>query len=745
MSSLKDCKLSKSKREELKALNNAGKTPRRVKVYLLNGDDWIDNGTGFCVGEIDDDTKLPYFLVRNETDNNNIILKSFLEGSIQYQRQQETLIVWTDSNGTDLALSFQETEGCADLCDFIIRVQQGNISPGISLYYVIPNINEGDDITELITGPIRYPPEIPNVENLDVVLETINQGTNAQFTRTNISEFIIENDYFTKLINVFNEAENNENANVLYNVSDIVKSLFLYNESSIIEYILSSEEKILGLVGILEYDSEYPNYKASHRNFLASQSYIKVIPVENIEIFKRDFYLNYLKDVVLARFLDDSTFNLIASLIYSNHLEIFNYIKDSEILEHLFSIYDNCNDEKNECNSIDNDDDNDDDNIKMKQRDGVKMLHQYVLIAKSSRKHDFFASLVKHGLLKMINFALNDKQDQIRVLGTELIVIIIEQDVSLVNSIDHEETTTTIDNSDPPILEELVHNNKATPQEIVEEEEEDIPSITPKEGKLRLSDDMTLISILSKLLVEDKNIGLKMQAFEALKTLLDPNIAASSSGGSNGLSPTTMGGMGTPNGSGSNSNSLFNSSNANANANVNANANTNTNTNSVNKSIGINTNNIEEFKFTSEEFQEINTSTYFRAFYEQVAPKLFEKLIILANHNLESKQLQINTKHEELLYQLLCELISFCTLEHKMISLSSLSSSSFSSSSLSSRSFFIENHIPLGIAKLLIIDDCKPILKLTSIRCLKNLILLNDEFYTRYFINHDLWFYFFKF
>ena len=216
----------------------------------------------------------------------------------------------------------------------------------------------------------------------------------------------------------------------------------------------------------------------------------------------------------------------------------------------------------------------------------------------------------------MINFALNDKQDQIRVLGTELIVIIIEQDVSLVNSIDHEETTTTIDNSDPPILEELVHNNKATPQEIVEEEEEDIPSITPKEGKLRLSDDMTLISILSKLLVEDKNIGLKMQAFEALKTLLDPNIAASSSGGSNGLSPTTMGGMGTPNGSGSgsNSNSLFNSSN------VNANANTNTNTNSVNKSIGINTNNIEEFKFTSEEFQEINTSTYFKAFMSKLLP-----------------------------------------------------------------------------------------------------------------------------
>lgn len=196
--------------DELKVLEGAGRTPRRVKVYLLNGDDWIDNGTGFCIGEIDRETRSPYFLVRNEQDSDNIILKSFLEGSIQYQRQQETLIVWTDSNGSDLALSFQETEGCADLCDFIIRVQQGNFSPGISLYYVIPNSNEGDDITELITGPIRYPPEEPNASNICEVLETVNQGANAQYTRTNILDFIVEKEYFMKLVKVFTEAEENK-------------------------------------------------------------------------------------------------------------------------------------------------------------------------------------------------------------------------------------------------------------------------------------------------------------------------------------------------------------------------------------------------------------------------------------------------------------------------------------------------------------------------------------------------------
>ena len=386
-------------------------------------------------------------MVRNEQDSDNIILKSFLEGSIQYQRQQETLIVWTDSNGSDLALSFQETEGCADLCDFIIRVQQGNFSPGISLYYVIPNSNEGDDITELITGPIRYPPEEPNASNICEVLETVNQGANAQYTRTNILDFIVEKEYFMKLVKVFTEAEENKDIETLYAVSDVIKSLFLYNESSILENMLSSEEKIMGLVGILEYDSEYPDFKASHREYLTKQAFTTVIPVGNIGIFKRDFYLNYLKDVVLARFLDEPTFGLLASLIYANQMEIFEFIKDACILEQLFKIYD---DENNQTNGLHNEED-----IISQKRDGVKMVHQYVLIARTLQNLDFFSLLVKSGLLKMINFALRDIEDQIRVLGTELIVIIIEQDVSLVNAIDHDEAT--IDNSDPPILEELTH------------------------------------------------------------------------------------------------------------------------------------------------------------------------------------------------------------------------------------------------------------------------------------------------
>ncbi|CAI5758948.1 unnamed protein product [Candida verbasci] len=636
-------KLTECKKEELSRLESAGNTPRRVKVYLLKGDDWLDNGTGFCVGQIDKAKNAACFKVTNESNSDEILLQSYLEGSIQYQRQQDTLIVWTDQNGCDLALSFQESEGCADLCDFIIKVQQNNLSPDISLYYVIPNVSEGENITELITGPVKYPPEIPTMENLNLILERINQGSTAQFTRSNISEYLLDIDYFYKLKTIFDQSENEKNLTNLQLLSDIIKSLFSYNESPLLESMLDSEEKILVLASILEYDSEYPDYKADHREFLNNKPFKTVVPIDNVSIFKKDFYLTFMKDVVIARFADDSTYNFINSLIYSNQIEIFKYVKQSSILEKIFIMYDEENEQLSDVDL---------------KRDGVRMLHQYVLIAKSSQKQDFFPLLVKAGVFKMIRFALQDELDSIRVLGTELIVIIIEQDVSLVNSIDHEETT--IDNLDPPSIE-IPKND--------ENEIDHDDTLTSKESRLKLSDDMTLFTMLSKLLVEDSKNSIKIQAFEALKTLLDSNIANSSSAG------TT-------------------------------------------EQDQLNSNN-----FNGEEFREINTNNYFKAFYSQVAPKIFEKIINLRDSTIVSLS-------DNSLFQLSCELISFCTREHEIHL---------------SRPFFLNNNVLLGISKLLINPDVKTILKLHVIRCLKNIILLNDSSYIKYIISENLLSFFFKY
>lgn len=45
----------------------------------------------------------------------SLLLESKVLRHRVYQKQEETLIVWTENDNTDLALSFQEKTGCNDL------------------------------------------------------------------------------------------------------------------------------------------------------------------------------------------------------------------------------------------------------------------------------------------------------------------------------------------------------------------------------------------------------------------------------------------------------------------------------------------------------------------------------------------------------------------------------------------------------------------------------------------------------
>ncbi|CAN3372668.1 hypothetical protein DIURU_004841 [Diutina rugosa] len=494
--------------------------PRRVKVYLLQGEDWIDNGTGYCVGKIDHEHQSAYFLVRNEHDHDKIILKSYLNGNIHYQRQQETLIVWTDSSGKDLALSFQETEGCADLCDFIVKVQRESISPGISLHYVVSSLGEGDDITELITGPISYPPK-PEYDNLKEVASALDVGAKHSFTRQRIASQWISLDYFAALIPLLTEAEQNQDNEALWTMGDIVRSLVGYQEPSVIDDFIDSPEKTALVAGVLEYDRECPNIKAEHRYNIDISRMIEVVPVDKIEIFQRDFRLQYLKNSVWAKYGDESANSMLSTMIFTNQMEIISHFIESDLLERLFSLYNesvpcksNGTDHKPPALPVDpesqdttppktpdaltdidisNHSEPKDGSMNGKcfheelsssvglKRNGIRMLHQYILMAKhlqSYQKVEFFTATIKHGLFKMVYFALGDSDPAIRALGIELTTVMIEQDMSMVH-----------------IMTNLVRAN----------------------GELA-----PLYNILVNLLVDDSTTGLKSQAYEAIKVLVDP-------------------------------------------------------------------------------------------------------------------------------------------------------------------------------------------------------------------------------
>lgn len=485
------------------------KSPRRVKVYLLQGDDWLDNGTGYCMGKVDSETHKPYFIVRNELDSEDVILQSYLEGCIQYQRQQETLIVWSDSSGKDLALSFQENEGCADLCDFIVKVQQENLSPMISLYYVITSqVHDGSsstegtrEVTELIAGPITYPPARPVCEDLAKMLDIFVQGSNSIYSRFKILSFVVENKYLIRLYELFLECEKQRDLEGLHSLNDIVKQLLVYNEAILFKDFFSSKKSILALAGILEYHRELPQFKADHRGALKKEYKFKCLSKINdqplffgseLSIFRMEFVLVYFRSIFLSTIFDDQVIGTLSSMIYKCQLEVLNYLRRSlangnflETLILLLSIV-----------SID---------IEQK-RDIIRMIHYYTILAKchvAAIKPEFFGSLIRCGFSTVVTLALEDSDPSIQALGTELVVTVLDQDVSFIN-------TPASNESHVDELEDAeVCANEASANDS-----------TPEPLRLKLVHDVSLSVSLSRVLLQATCSGLQMQAFEALKSIL---------------------------------------------------------------------------------------------------------------------------------------------------------------------------------------------------------------------------------
>lgn len=60
-------------------------------------------------------------LVRAENDG-SLLLESKIQPDTAYQKQQDTLIVWSEGDNFDLALSFQEKAGCDEIWEKICHV-----------------------------------------------------------------------------------------------------------------------------------------------------------------------------------------------------------------------------------------------------------------------------------------------------------------------------------------------------------------------------------------------------------------------------------------------------------------------------------------------------------------------------------------------------------------------------------------------------------------------------------------------
>ncbi|POS87110.1 hypothetical protein EPUL_000843 [Erysiphe pulchra] len=367
---------------------------KRVKVYELRNDDWFDFGTGFCnttfVFNEATQTEEPRLFVYSEKEPDCTILDTKVHTTEGFKKQSETLIVWKESRtNLDMALSFQESDACSIIWKFVDQVQQQ--VHNLSNTSITSDDVLSDDITaESSYGPISLPTpslaSLPEVEMQMRGIQLTDQGRDA------LTKYILTEDYIQKLVPLVEMAEDMEDLTSLHHLCNIMKTMILLNDTTILELAVS-DGVVMGVVGALEYDPDFPTHKANHRQWLAKDGRYKEVVHIDDDVCRKihsTYRLQYLKDVVLARILDDPTFSVLNSLIFFNQVDIVQHLQSNPLLlKNLFGIF--------KAQQMD----------QKRKKEAVLFIQQCCAIGKTlqpNARQQLYDNFLSHGLLSVITF-----------------------------------------------------------------------------------------------------------------------------------------------------------------------------------------------------------------------------------------------------------------------------------------------------------------------------------------------------
>ncbi|KAJ9106115.1 hypothetical protein QFC21_001257 [Naganishia friedmannii] len=481
---------------------------KRVKVYELRGQAWEDRGTGFVEGIYDEASDEALLVVtreeshdptsepeqgdapgqgENETEptepggffregEDPFLLRTRVGKADPYSRQQETLIVWTEPTGIDVALSFQDPEGCNNIWDFIQEVQRH-----LQLIYDDQVPMSASSSSPMPASPQLGPEQVNPVHteregrawgaltmgNLREQETSLKLSSRSIAGREKTVEFVISNDYVRQMIQVFNMAEDMESLEDLHSLCTMMSTILSLNDNGLYEYLLQ-EDVFIGMAGIMECEStrsivdpvakpnlnsviqkpddpEYPTYKATYRDFLSEGSRFKeVVPIEDETIrakIHQTYRLLYLKDVILARVLDDPMFNILNSLLFFNQIDIITHIATNDAFLH--ELFAGFKDHKTKSKASTDKSANiapigglDEDEVK-RRKDIVALLHQLMLMGKQvqmQHRQQLYRTLVERGLLFVCEWALQQQDPVILNQIAEMLGIVIDHDVNAVRS-----------------------------------------------------------------------------------------------------------------------------------------------------------------------------------------------------------------------------------------------------------------------------------------------------------------------
>ncbi|XP_071833299.1 serine/threonine-protein phosphatase 4 regulatory subunit 3A-like isoform X2 [Apostichopus japonicus] len=393
-------------------------TRRRVKLYVLNEErQWDDKGTGHVSYCYVDTMNGMCLLVRSET-NGSMLLESKIQPDTAYQKQQETLIVWSENDNYDLALSFQEKAGCDEIWEIICQIQGKDPSVDITQDIVEESEEERFDDMPEIASPIELP--ACELSKLEEIAELFSSVLPSPFRREKLANAIENENYISKLLDLFHMCEDLENTDCLQYLYEIVKNTILLNRTSLLEQMFS-EEHIDDVIGCLEFD---PSSAApqKHREYLNSQAnFREVLPITNQDLLNKihqTYKVQYIQDVILPTpsVFEENMLSTVSSFIFFNKVDIVNMIQEDE--KFLPELFTQLKDESTKD---------------IRRRELVLFIKEYCSFAQSCQnRENFFQTLSNLGILQALEvvFAMDDVNT--RQAAIDIFACIVEFNPSMV-------------------------------------------------------------------------------------------------------------------------------------------------------------------------------------------------------------------------------------------------------------------------------------------------------------------------
>uniref|UniRef100_A0A8C5GY74 Serine/threonine-protein phosphatase 4 regulatory subunit 3 n=1 Tax=Gouania willdenowi TaxID=441366 RepID=A0A8C5GY74_GOUWI len=406
-------------------------TRRRVKVYTLNEErQWDDRGTGHVSSTFVERLKGTSLLVRAESDG-SLLLESKISPNTAYQKQQDTLIVWSEADNYDLALSFQEKAGCDEIWEKICQVQGKDPALDITQDPIDESEEERFEEIPETSHLVELPP--CELSRLEEIADLVTSVLSSPIRREKLALALMSEAYIKKLLGLFRVCEDLDNREGLHHLYEIIRGVLFLNKAALFE-VMFSDDSIMDVVGCLEYDPAMVQPKR-HREFLTKTAKFKeVIPITDSELRQKihqTYRVQYIQDIILPTpsVFEDNFLSTLTSFIFFNKVEIVSMLQDDE--KFLTEVFAQLTDEATEDS---------------KRRELVNFVKEFCAFSQTLQPQNrdaFFKTLANLGILPALEIGMDDLQ--VRAAATDIFSYLVEFSPSMVREFVMQEPQQTDD------------------------------------------------------------------------------------------------------------------------------------------------------------------------------------------------------------------------------------------------------------------------------------------------------------